>query len=221
MSTTNFPNPRPLMDSNGRPVMVVVHADHVIDGVNRNDPKFFGSIYLNGIVVLSTTTKPDGTTVITPLAPDKGGTGFDNLTDLAQEVAKLLGIWDATNKVVNVPISKGGTGKTTASAALTALGGASAALFSVAVDTSWTNNANGGYMKTITVSGMKATDRPVVGMNMSGSTVSTLTLQGKAMACVSRITTAANSITLYAFETKPTTAFNIQLLAIRGIPSVN
>lgn len=113
-----------------------------------------------------------------------------------------------------VPITKGGTGATSASAALSALGGASVALYQASIPTGWTT-ASTGYTKTVSVSGITANDVPVVGVVLSSDAASAQ-LQGKAFACVNRITTAANSITLYAYSTAPTQQFTIQLLTVRG-----
>lgn len=111
-------------------------------------------------------------------------------------------------------VTKGGTGATSAAAARTALGAASVALYQVTVATGWTS-ASTGYTKTVTVSGILSTDVPVVGVVLS-SDASAAQLQGKAFACVNRITTATNSITLYAYSSAPTTSFTIQLLTVRG-----
>lgn len=113
-------------------------------------------------------------------------------------------------------ISKGGTGATSAAAALAALGGATMTLYTCSVTTSsWSTNSSGGFKKTITVSGIKSTDVPVVGVQMS-SDVSSATAQGQAFACINRITTANNSITCYAFNSAPTTAITLQLLVVRA-----
>lgn len=217
MSTTNLPPARPLLDPNGKPALVVTHADYVIDGVNRTNPKFFGSIYLNGIIVFSTSTDGDGNTVVNPLEPEYGGTGFDNLTDLAREVGKILGITTGTTGAGTtlVPIEKGGTGKTTAADALAALGGAYAVLYQVQIPTSWSTNSSGGFMQNVTLNGILSTDIPIVGVVLSND-VSAARLQGRAFTYVNRITTSANRLTLYAFDTKPATAVTIQLLTIRG-----
>lgn len=214
MSTTNFPAARPILDATGKAVLPITHADNVIDGVNRNNPKFFGSIFLNGIEVLKTQSSEEGDPEVLPMDPSMGGTGFDNLTDLANEIARLLGYTSGGSQGV-VPITKGGTGSTSAAAALTALGAASAAYFTAAVNTTWSGNASDGYTKTITVSGIRSTDVPIVGVILS-SEKDTAILQSRAFANINRITTATNSITLYAYRTQPTTAINIQLLVVRG-----
>lgn len=218
MSTTNYPKARPALNNEGKPVMFVTHADYVIDGVNRNNPHFIGSIFLNGIKVLSTQTGEGGEPEITPFPPEMGGTGFDNLQDLANEIAKLLGFTvtgEGSSANVVVPITKGGTGKTTAAAALAALGGASAAWYSVNIPVSWSTNSSGGYTQTVTVSGIKSSDVPVVGVVLSEDTASAK-LQGAAFAKVNRITTADNQIKLYCYNTSPTTTFTLQLLVVRG-----
>lgn len=215
MSVTNFPAPLPLLDPDGKAQLPVTHADYVIDGVNRNNPKFFGSIFLNGIEVLKTQSSGEGGVVtVDPMDPSLGGTGFNNLTDLANEIARLLGYTQSGSSYI-VPITKGGTGATSATAARTALGAASVALYTATIDTTWSGSTTAGFTKTVTVSGIAATDRPVVGVVLSSDRTAAMN-QGQAFACINRITTATNSITLYAYTTKPTTAINIQLLAVRG-----
>lgn len=211
MSTTNKPSALPLFDATGKPILPVTHADYVIDGVNRNNPKFFGSIFLNGIEVIKTQTGSGGVTEVLPLDPEMGGTGCSSLDELAEKIAEILGY---TSEGI-VPISKGGTGATTATAALIALGGASAALYNANINTTWSGNASDGYTKTVSITGIRNTDVPVVGVVLS-SDKSAAVLQGRAFACINRITTAANSITLYAYNTQPSTAIDLQLLVVRG-----
>lgn len=82
--------------------------------------------------------------------------------------------------------------------------------------TSWTSTTSGNstiYKKTITVTGITATDTPIVDVVLS-DTVDTAKKQLEAYGCISRITTAANSITIYCYESAPTTAFTIQLLNV-------
>lgn len=224
--------PVPLIGPDGKAVLVVTHADAIIDGVNRYNPKFFGEITLNGVTVLKTSggsgdpNDPDNPPKVDPMDPSTGGTGYDNLADLAKEVARLLGISEDTSNGENgsagsagsqivIPITKGGTGKKTATEALAALGGTSAVLFQVTVNNSWSGSASAGYNKSITVTGMQSTDVPIVGVILSADKNSATT-QGQAFACVSRIETSNNQITLYCYNGQPTSQFTIQLLTIRG-----
>ena len=218
MSTTNYPQALPLFGPDGKPILPVTLAEYVINGVTKNDPQFVGSIYLNGIKVFSTTTGEGGEVVNNPLDPSMGGTGFDNLNDLANKIAEILGLTTGGSGSepgsLIIPIEKGGTGSTTAADALTALGAASVALYQASIPVSWTS-AETGYTQTVSVTGMLGTDVPVVGVVLSSDAASAQ-LQGKAFACVNRITTANGSITLYAYNTAPTQAFTIQLLTVRG-----
>lgn len=93
------------------------------------------------------------------------------------------------------------------------IGAATTETFIVAIDTSWTANSAGGYYKTVTVSGMLADDNPIADVVL-GSDVSANALYLEAWALVTRISTAANSITLYASEA-PATAFSILLKVVR------
>lgn len=82
--------------------------------------------------------------------------------------------------------------------------------------TSWTSTTSGSstiYKKTITVTGITATDTPIVDVVLS-DTVDTAKKELEAYGCISRITTAANSITIYCYESAPTTAFTIQLFNV-------
>lgn len=170
----------------------------------------------NWVLLKSTLATWNNISGVNPIT--KGGTGAStadqaraNLGAAASNHTHALTGSDITGVL---PISKGGTGATSAAAACAALGCASRSYYKCSVNTTWSTNSSGGFYKTISISGILATDVPVVGVVLS-SDVSAATLQGQAFACVNRITTAANSITLYAFKTKPTTTFSLQLLVIR------
>lgn len=94
---------------------------------------------------------------------------------------------------------------------------AKAKTYTVSVPTtSWTTTTSGSstiYTKTITVTGITANDTPIVDVVLS-DTVDTAKKELEAYGCISRITTATNSITIYCYESAPTTAFTIQLLNI-------
>jgi len=113
-----------------------------------------------------------------------------------------------------LPIAQGGTGKTSAADALAALGGAKKVMYTTTIPTSSWTSSGGGYYKDITVSGILATDTPVVGAVLSDD-VASAKLQGTAFASVNRIVTSANSIRCWAYTAAPTTAIPIQLLCIR------
>lgn len=84
--------------------------------------------------------------------------------------------------------------------------------FTATLSTSW--SGSGPYSQTVTVSGLLAADNPMVDAVLS-DTAATAKAQRDAWALVDRITTAANSITAYAYDKKPTTAIPIQIKVMR------
>ena len=111
-------------------------------------------------------------------------------------------------------IDKGGTGATTASEALSALGGASTLLYTAEISAANWNGENAPYTQTVTVNGITSTDTPIVDVVLS-STTSTALNQLEAWNSVSKITTGTNKITVTCLEDKPTTAIPIQLKVVR------
>lgn len=94
-------------------------------------------------------------------------------------------------------------------------GKATTKTFTVSVDTTWTTDStNGGYKKTITVSGMLATDNPIYDVVL-GTDVDANAAYLEAFALVTRLTTAANQIVLWANEEQPTSAFTLLLQVVR------
>ena len=87
-------------------------------------------------------------------------------------------------------------------------------LYTASLSTSWTANGSNGYKQTVTVSGILASDTPVIGIVQTNTVATNQTLLEN-WALVSRITTAANSITAYAYGDKPTVALPIQILCTR------
>lgn len=86
---------------------------------------------------------------------------------------------------------------------------------SVAVGTNWTaDSTNGGHTQTIAVSGILATDNPIFDVVL-GADVAANELYLEAYALVTRLTTSAGNITLWANGDAPTTAFTIQLKVVR------
>lgn len=102
------------------------------------------------------------------------------------------------------------TAKTTATNAQTAANSkASKASYSATLSSSgWSSSAP--YTQTVTVSGILATDSPIIDLNMSSATVDTAADLQADWSLVGRITTAANSITAYCYEDKP--AANLPLI---------
>lgn len=91
-------------------------------------------------------------------------------------------------------------------------GNAAVKTFTATLSTSW--SGSGPYTQTVTVSGLLEADNPIVDAVLSSAT-STAKAQRDAWALVDRITTAANSITAYAYDKKPTMAIPIQLKVVR------
>lgn len=82
-------------------------------------------------------------------------------------------------------------------------------------NTAWTEDAvNGGYVCAITVSGILATDNPIVDIVL-GADRDANALYIEAWALVTRIVTGENTVTLYANESVPETAFTIQVKVVR------
>lgn len=87
--------------------------------------------------------------------------------------------------------------------------------FTVNVLNSWTaDSTNGGYTQTLTVSGIRATDNPIYDV-LLGTDVDANTAYLDAFAFVSRLTTDVNSITLWANNTAPSSAFTLILTVVR------
>ena len=83
-------------------------------------------------------------------------------------------------------------------ASLSQLGHVKHAVLTTTLDTTW-QGSEAPYTKTQTVTGLLATDTPIVDVVMSG-TFATDEARQEAWAGIYRITTADNAITLYATE---------------------
>ena len=143
----------------------------------------------------------------------------------------------SSDRLPTVPITKGGTGATTAAAALTNLGLTATATELNYVDgvtsniqtqlnakatitkytatipaTGWT--ATAPFYVDVTVSGITANDTPNVTITYSG-TLATDQARKDSWNKIDRIVTSANKIRVYAFEEVPTTAVPIQLVVVR------
>lgn len=112
-----------------------------------------------------------------------------------------------------VKIDNGGTGATTAEEARVNLGAAKTVSYTATLSSgSWSSSAP--YSMTVTVTGILATDEPIIDCVLSSDAdASKLILE--AWGCVSRITTAANSITAYCYDKKPTVNIPIKIKVVR------
>ena len=87
--------------------------------------------------------------------------------------------------------------------------------YTASVPVSWSaDSTNGGYKQTVSVSGILATDNPIYDVVLGTDTAAN-DLYLVAFASVTRITTANGSITLWANEDAPATAFSIKLVVMR------
>lgn len=87
--------------------------------------------------------------------------------------------------------------------------------YTVSIPVSWSaDSTNGGYKQTVSVSGILATDNPIYDVVLGTDTAAN-DLYLVAFASVTRITTANGSITLWANEDAPATAFSIKLVVMR------
>ena len=101
----------------------------------------------------------------------------------------------------------------TATNARSAIGAASTVTYTATIPSaSWTGSS-APFSKTVSVSGILSTDTPIIDLVLSG-TYATDTAMIEDWGKIYRITTAANSITVYATEI-PSASINIQLKAVR------
>lgn len=77
------------------------------------------------------------------------------------------------------------------------------------------NSSTKVYSKDVAVSGIKATDVPIIDVVLSADPAAAK-LQLAAWACVTRIETKANAITVYCNESAPTTAITLSIVAPRA-----
>ena len=92
-------------------------------------------------------------------------------------------------------------------------GVATTALYQATIGTTWTGSA-APYRQTISVSGIKSSDTPIVDVNLANVAYSNKDKVIEAYSSIYRITTNNNSITVYSDE-KTTTSVPIQLKVVR------
>ena len=91
---------------------------------------------------------------------------------------------------------------------------AASVTYTVSVSKSWKTYSSGGYYQTIAVPGILESDNPIADVVL-GTNVDTNGAYLNAWAAITRITTADGSITLYANQTSPQSAFTMQLKVVR------
>lgn len=153
--------------------------------------------------------------------------GFDQFsnvqTGLSLIIAKLLELEEEIGGSVSIPDNSVSTAKIQNSAVTEAklatgsvtsekvASGAVSATYSATLNTTW--EGTGPYTKTVSVTGMLATDTPIIDIIMSG-TFSTDRSRSAEFAKIYRAVTAAGSITFYA-EEKPTVSLPVRMLCVR------
>ena len=90
---------------------------------------------------------------------------------------------------------------------------ATTVLYTGTIGTSW-SGSSAPYTQSVSISGILATDTPIVDINFNSVTYANKEAVTTAWGSIYRITTAANSITVYADE-KTTTSVPIQLKVVR------
>lgn len=148
------------------------------------------------------------------LAVARGGTGVTALTGSNSLLGKLF---PSSATPTYIPVMGSGyanPGYTTPTALKTAMGAASTTTYTATVTATWT--ASGDYFyQDITVSGILATDNPIVDINPgSSASHADVALYSESMCKVFRVVTAADKIRVWVTE-KPTIAFPIQLKVVR------
>ena len=93
-------------------------------------------------------------------------------------------------------------------------GGSSSTTYTAEIGTNWVTAETGEYNQTVAVSGILATDNPIVDVVLDSSKDIALQ-QLEAWNLISKIETSNGSITVICLEEAPTTAVPIQLKVVR------
>lgn len=194
-----------------------------------------GQIWVNGIhaTTSSSSGSVDASNITGVLSAAKGGTGQTSLqaTRNAMGLGNTLGVLPVANGGTGqnnvqalrnsmglgnttgaLPIANGGTGATTVAAAKTNLGFATRATYTGTLTTTWAGS--NPYSQAVTITGILATDIPVIDLTLSG-TLATDNNRIKGWGFVQRAVTAANKITFYAYGTKPSVQLPFRVLCVR------
>lgn len=86
--------------------------------------------------------------------------------------------------------------------------------FTVAFPASgWSRNAP--YTQTVSVNGIKASDNPIVDINMENTTTSNSSDILSAWGLIGRISTSNGSVTAYCYEEKPTVDISVNMIVVK------
>lgn len=178
----------------------------VMDAGTLATTTYYGMTKLNS-ATNSTSTSEAATPSAVKSAYDLANTANTAATNAASAASTAQTTANSANTAATNAATAASNAQTTANSK------ASTTLYSATIGTSWTGSA-APYTQTITVSGMLATDTPIVDVNLSSTAYADKDAVVEAYAKVYRITTAANSITVYADE-KTTVSIPIQLKVVR------
>lgn len=158
---------------------------------------------IQGVKVNGTLVNPDTSRIVDIDVTSIGGATIEQgeKADSAIQGVKLNGILiePDSQKVVDVVISGGGSSSTT---------------YTAEIGTNWVTAETGEYNQTVAVSGILATDNPIVDVVLDSSKDIALQ-QLEAWNLISKIETSNGSITVICLEEAPTTAVPIQLKVVR------
>ena len=158
---------------------------------------------IQGVKVNGSLVNPDSSRIVDIDATSIGGatTEQGEKADSAIQGVKLNGtlITPDNQKIVDLIISGGGSSSTT---------------YTAEIGTNWEKEESGEYTQTVAVTGILASDNPIVDVVLDSS--KTVALQQlEAWSYISKIETADGSITVTCLEEAPTVAIPIQLKVVR------
>ena len=158
---------------------------------------------IQGVKVNGSLVNPDSSRIVDIDATSIGGatTEQGEKADSAIQGVKLNGtlITPDNQKIVDLIISGGGSSSTT---------------YTAEIGTNWEKEESGEYTQTVAVTGILASDNPIVDVFLDSS--KTVALQQlEAWSYISKIETADGSITVTCLEEAPTVAIPIQLKVVR------
>lgn len=207
--TTNYNDlenkPTKLSDFTNDGIFITNTSDDLVNYYTKSETYTQSELYTKTEVDNLLDTKVDKVT----------GKGLSTEDYTSEEKTKLSGIEAQANKTVVVQTTGSSTTYVMSQNIVTTElnSKATTALYTgTLTSSSWTSSAP--YTQTLSISGILSTDVPVVDVVLS-STTSTAISQTEAWSCVSKIETAAGSITATCLEEKPAINIPIQLKVVR------